>query len=134
MVIAYAPSFIKLFVPTEFFEKILPGTAYTSLPCSSPKSAVIKLPLFSEASITIILSDNPLIILFLAGKLYFIAFVPITYSETINPSFSKILLNILLFCSGYRSLSATPVPNTAIVFPILLSNAPKCAYLSIPNS
>ncbi len=44
------------------------GTANTSLPWSNAKSAVIRLPLLSLASVTIIPELNPLIILFLFGK------------------------------------------------------------------
>lgn len=56
-------------------------------PCSSAKSTVIKEPLFLLASATNTPKDNPLIILFLAGKFIGFGFVPTTYSETINPPF-----------------------------------------------
>jgi len=49
-------------------EKILPGTANTSLPSSRAKSAVIKEPLRSAASTTTTPRDKPLIIRFRAGK------------------------------------------------------------------
>ena len=48
----HAPASIKLFVPFEWVEKMLPGTANTSLFSLNAKFAVMRLPLFSFASIT----------------------------------------------------------------------------------
>ena len=52
---------------------MFPGTANTSFPCSSAKSTVINVPLLALASITKTALLNPLIILFRAGKLFFLA-------------------------------------------------------------
>jgi hypothetical protein len=49
-------------------EVISPGTANTSRPSSSAKSAVIKAPERSRASTTTVARQSPAMILFLAGK------------------------------------------------------------------
>ena len=85
-----APCFINSFVPSVFILVISPGTAYTFFPWSSAKSTVIWLPLFFLASITSTPSERALIILFRAGNVYLLGRVPISYSEIINPLFSKI--------------------------------------------
>ena len=64
-------------------------------PCSSAKSTVIRVPLLGAASTTITPSDNPLTILFLAGKLLGNGFSPTGYSEIISPLF-KISLYIFI--------------------------------------
>ena len=63
-----APVLIKLFVPSEFLLKILPGIANTSLFCSRAKFAVISAPDSFGASTTKVARDRPDIILFLAGN------------------------------------------------------------------
>ena len=48
----HAPASIRLFVPFEWVEKILPGTAKTSLFSLKARFAVMRLQVFSFASIT----------------------------------------------------------------------------------
>ena len=70
------------------------GTANTSLPCSSAKSAVIRLPLLSGASVTTTPELNPLIILFLFGKFCGNGFSFISYSViTAPPEFMIFLIS-----------------------------------------
>ena len=48
----HAPASIKLFVPFEWVEKMLPGTANTSLFSLNAKFAVMRLPLYDTHSMT----------------------------------------------------------------------------------
>ena len=63
-----APSLQQAFVPAERRDVISPGTAKTSLPSSSAKSAVMSAPLRSRASTTTVAAHSPAMILFRAGK------------------------------------------------------------------
>lgn len=83
---------ISSFVLYELSLVILPGIQNISLPCSSPKSTVIRVPLFLLASTTKIPSDNALIILFLAGKCILSGFAFSSYSVIIAPPFFIISL------------------------------------------
>ena len=58
-------------MPEEFLLKIEPGVANISRFCSKANLAVIRAPLFSGASITIVAKQSPLIILFRQGKYCF---------------------------------------------------------------
>jgi len=60
---------IKLLQPCELALFISPGTANKSFHCSKANFAVIKLPDFSLASITITQTDIARTISFLIGKL-----------------------------------------------------------------
>lgn len=68
LVTSFAPCLIKLCGPALNDEKIGPGTAKTSRPCSKAQSAVISDPLFSAASTTKTPKLSPLIIRFLSGN------------------------------------------------------------------
>ena len=81
----YAPSEISLLQPLLKTSVILPGTAYTSFPCSSAYSAVIRLPDFSFASIIMTISESPAIILFLSGKFDLIGGMSVQNSEITPP-------------------------------------------------
>jgi len=63
---------------------ISPGTANTSRPSSSAKSAVINAPLRSRASTTIVAPQRPAMILFRAGKRHGAGSTPGSYSDTIS--------------------------------------------------
>ena len=52
----------------EFFLSTSPGTVNISRFCSRAHFAVMRAPDFSGASIIIVATDSPLIILFLAGN------------------------------------------------------------------
>ena len=54
--------------PSLSLSVTLPGTMYTSLPCSSAMSTVISVPLFALASTTTTASARPLTMRFLGGK------------------------------------------------------------------
>ena len=73
---------------------------------------------------------NPLIILFLLGKLYEKGDVPGINSDSNKPS-SSILLYRFLFIYGYTT--SIPHPKTPIVFPPLAS-IDLCATESIPSA
>ena len=55
-------------VPDQLLLVISPGTAKTSRPSSSAKSAVMSAPLRPRASTTIVASESPAMIRFRAGK------------------------------------------------------------------
>ena len=80
-----APWAISLLVPALNESPILPGVTKISLPCSNAKSAVIKEPDFSLASITTTISERAETILFRLGKFIATGLVPIWYSEIIAP-------------------------------------------------
>jgi len=79
-----APSRKSAFTPADRAEVISPGTANTSLPSSSAKSAVINAPLRSRASTTIVAAQRPAMIRLRAGKRHGAGSTPGSYSETIN--------------------------------------------------
>ncbi len=64
---------------------ISPGTANTSRPSSSAKSAVISAPLRSRASTTTVAAQSPAMIRFRAGKRHGAGSTPGAYSETTRP-------------------------------------------------
>ena len=66
-------------------EVISPGTASTSRPSSSARSAVISAPLRSRASTTTVASASPATIRLRAGKRHGAGSTPGAYSETIRP-------------------------------------------------
>ena len=81
-----APSRSSAFVPAERALVISPGTASTSRPSSSAKSAVISAPLRSRASITTVARQRPAMILLRAGKRHGAGSTPGSYSETTRPA------------------------------------------------
>ncbi len=76
------------------------GTAKISFPCSKAKSAVIKLPLFSAASVTITPWLSPAMILFLCGKFSFFDISSGAYSVIANPPLFIISINNFVFSFG----------------------------------
>ena len=76
-----APRRIRSFVPADSADVISPGTAKTSRPSSSAKSAVISAPLRSLASTTTTAADSPAMIRFLAGKRHGAGSTPGPYSD-----------------------------------------------------
>ena len=80
-----APSFSNAFEPTDRAFVISPGTAKTSLPSSSAKSAVISAPLRSRASTTTTASHRPAMMRFRAGNRHGAGSTPGSYSETTRP-------------------------------------------------
>ena len=72
-------------MPAESADVISPGTASTSLPSSSAKSAVISAPLRSRASTTTVASHSPAMIRLRAGKRHGAGSTPGSYSETTSP-------------------------------------------------
>src|SRR6266508_1356309 len=80
-----APSRSSAFVPADRAEVISPGTASTSRPSSSAKSAVISAPLRSRASTTTVAAHRPAMMRFRAGKRHGAGSVPGGYSETTSP-------------------------------------------------
>ena len=85
-----APCLKSLLQPILRLSVHLPGTAYTSRPCSNAISTVISVPLFSLASTTNTASDKALMILFRIGKSEALGGIPGVYSE-ITPPFSMSL-------------------------------------------
>ncbi|MDX6414245.1 MAG: hypothetical protein QOH23_1655, partial [Gaiellaceae bacterium] len=79
-----APSRKSSFAPADSDEVISPGTANTSLPSSSAKSAVINAPLRARASTTIVPTQSPAMILLRAGKRQGAGSTPGSYSDTSN--------------------------------------------------
>ena len=80
-----APSLSSPFVPHDSAEVISPGTANTSRPSSSARSAVISAPLRSRASTTTVAAARPATILLRAGKRHGAGATPGAYSATISP-------------------------------------------------
>ena len=68
-VIGAAPSFSRLFGPSLWCERMLPGTANTSRPCCKAKRAVIIAPDFMSASTMTTPRTRPLMIRLRGGKL-----------------------------------------------------------------
>ena len=64
---------------------ISPGTASTSRPSSSAKSAVISAPLRSRASTTTVAAQSPAMIRLRAGNRHGAGSTPGAYSETTSP-------------------------------------------------
>ena len=64
---------------------ISPGTAKTSRPSSSAKSAVIRAPLRSRASTTTVAAQSPATMRLRAGKRHGAGSTPGAYSETTSP-------------------------------------------------
>jgi hypothetical protein len=79
-----APRRRSAFVPADSDDVISPGTAKTSRPSSSAKSAVIRAPLFARASTTIVAAHRPATIRLRAGKRNGAGSTPGSYSETIS--------------------------------------------------
>ena len=71
-------------MPRESAEVISPGTASTSRPSSSARSAVISAPLRSRASTTSVACVSPATILLRAGNRHGAGSTPGAYSETIE--------------------------------------------------
>ena len=71
-------------LPADSADVISPGTANTSRPSSSAKSAVISAPLRSRASTTIVAAQRPAMIRLRAGKRHGAGSTPGSYSETIS--------------------------------------------------
>ena len=112
-----APSFISLFVPRLIPLSILPGTAYTHLPCSAASSAVMREPLLKPASTTTVAAESPLIMRLRLGNVYFDAGYPFGYSLMTRPLL--LILSRALFLLSPVSISM-PQPSTAIVPPAVL--------------
>ena len=72
-------------VPADSALVISPGTASTSRPSSSAKSAVISAPLRSRASTTTVARQRPAMILLRAGNRHGAGSTPGSYSETTRP-------------------------------------------------
>ena len=81
-----APSRSSAFVPRESAEVISPGTASTSRPSSSARSAVISAPLRSRASTTTVACASPATMRLRAGKRQGAGSTPGAYSETTSPA------------------------------------------------
>ena len=64
---------------------ISPGTANTSRPSSSARSAVISAPLRSRASTTTVAAQSPATIRLRAGNRHGAGSTPGAYSETMSP-------------------------------------------------
>ena len=79
------PTVSNAFVPAESGLVISPGTASTSRPSSSAKSAVISAPLRSRASTTTVAAARPATIRLRAGKRHGAGSTPGGYSDTITP-------------------------------------------------
>ena len=80
-----APSRSSSFVPLDKADVISPGTANTSRPSSSARSAVISAPLRSRASTTIVTADSPAMIRLRAGNRHGAGSTRGAYSETAEP-------------------------------------------------
>ena len=72
-------------MPAESAEPISPGTAKTSLPSSSARSAVMSAPLRSRASTTTAAAQSPATMRLRAGKRHGAGSTPGAYSETTRP-------------------------------------------------
>ncbi|MPM83157.1 hypothetical protein SDC9_130220 [bioreactor metagenome] len=105
-----------------------PGTAKTSLPCSSANPAVISEPLPTAPSTTTVPKLNAEIILFLTGKCRPSAGDSGGYSVITAP-FLIISWRSSLIPSRY--FAKKPHPSTATVTPFS-DSAPKCDAPSIP--
>ena len=81
----WAPRRSRPFVPADSDDVISPGTANTSLPSSSARSAVINAPLRSRASTTTTARTRPAMMRFRAGKRHGAGSTPGGYSETTRP-------------------------------------------------
>ena len=116
-------------MPRESCDVISPGTASTSRPSSSARSAVISAPLRSRASTTTVTCASPATILFRAGKRHGAGSTPGGYSETIQTAARD------LGCERRvraRVVAVDPHPSTASVAP--RCNAPRCAAASTPRA
>ena len=80
-----APCAISWLQPSDSASPTRPGTANTSRPCSSAKSAVMRDPERCRASTTRTMSASPLMMRFLAGKWYDREGVPGGCSDRIPP-------------------------------------------------
>ena len=78
-------------MPLESDDVISPGTASTSRPSSSAKSAVINAPERSRASTTTVARARPAMTLFRAGNLHGAGSTPSSYSETTSPPAATIV-------------------------------------------
>lgn len=74
--VSLAPCFINVLGPQAFLLVTLPGTAYTSRPCSRAQRAVMRVPLNSAASITRTPTLSPLMMRLRIGKFWGAAKVP----------------------------------------------------------
>ena len=99
VLISFAPSLINLWVPVESSEKISPGTAKTSRPCSPARRAVMSAPLRFDASTTTVPSVNPLMIRLRRGKFLGFGLTPIGNSE-INAPDASIFSTSARFVAG----------------------------------
>ncbi len=94
-----APCLASLFVPLLVAEKMLPGTANTSRPCSSAQSAVMSEPLLAAASTTTTPRARPLMRRLRTGKKRGCGSAPGQYSEMIAPC-SAMAASSLPFSGG----------------------------------
>src|SRR5216683_2278797 len=85
-----APSRIRAWVPTESGEKMLPGTAITSLCRSRAASAVIRAPEPCTASTTTTASESAAMVRLQAGKLWRRGDVPSGNGLTSAPPAARI--------------------------------------------
>ena len=81
-----APSLSSAFVPATASDVISPGTAKTSRPSSSARSAVISAPLRSRASTTTVAAQSPATMRLRAGNRQGAGSTPGAYSETMRPA------------------------------------------------
>ncbi len=82
---AVAPVRSNAFVPVDNALVISPGTANTSRPSSSARSAVIRAPLRSLASTTTVAAARPAMMRLRAGNRHGAGSTPGAYSDTISP-------------------------------------------------
>ena len=73
-------------MPADSELVISPGTANTSRPSSSARSAVMRAPLRSRASTTTVAAHSPATMRLRAGKRHGAGSTPGAYSETIRPA------------------------------------------------
>ena len=91
-----APCAISRLQPSLSGSMRRPGSANTSFPCSSARSAVIREPLLFRASTTSTRSESPLMIRFRIGKWDAVGGTPGPYSDNMPP------------CSRMRACSRMP--------------------------
>ena len=91
-----APCAISRLQPSLSGSMRRPGSANTSFPCSSARSAVIREPLLFRAYTTSTRSDSPLMIRFRIGKWDAVGGTPGPYSDNMPP------------CSRMRACSRMP--------------------------
>lgn len=112
-----APTLRRRLAPWERGDRIDPGTANTSRLKSRARRAVIRVPLFSPASTTIVARESPAMIRFRKGKVPGEAGVLGGNSLTRAPLCATIDFARDALFLGAMCFSRRPFPNTATVNP-----------------